>query len=465
MAKIVSQSQLNVGTELVLDEVNRTIELVAAGNLVAKDGVTIQALYSKLVSLWTGATYQDSPFPMYALDAKSGQWQFGTDGRKYNSWKPKDDVTRNMLRDGGWEEWSATAALPAFTDTGILNRIYVGAVALGDVNAGAQQYYQKSVGSAAVNFTFTDAANLGIQVFGDATNGNFDTRTYLKGYVREYGYTYDDSSLTDTGESGTGAFKVNLLLANQQDFKITNLLGTNQATADAAMSGAPYSGITVTYYGTDQMQTIGSGSYPYRVIVEGNGATLEQIYAKVQYLLRQNVDIDAGAGNVIGKTADLLCKFEGETLVTAQGVFISNIDGNDSNRVIFKDQNGIDRVYPYTAGGYITANTTLIGAGSYYRMFFTTLSDVLDDFGESGAVTVNDALGNPIAGTISSASTPFSFAYDSNTQGGRTAGTDANVTVVAGRPGFAKPVLFGGTITRAKGITIALIAETDRAYQ
>ena len=43
--------------------------------------------------------------------------------------------------------------------------------------------------------------------------------------------------------------------------------------------------------------------------------------------------------------------------------------------------------------------------------------------------------------------------------------TDAAVTVVAGRPGFAKPVLFGGTITRAKGITIALIAETDRAYQ
>lgn len=465
MAKITSQSQLNVGTELVLDEVNRTIELVAAGNLVAKDGVTIQALYSKLVALWTSATYQDSPFPMYALDAKSGQWQFGTDGRKYNSWKPKDDTTRNMLRDGGWEEWSATAALPAFTDTGILNRIYVGAVALGDVNSGAQQYFQKVSGGAAIDFTFTDAANLGIQVFGDATNGNFDTRTYLKGYVREYGYTYDDSSLTDTGETGTGAFKVNLLLANQQDFKITNLLGSNKAVADAAMAGAPYDNITVTYYGTDQNQTIGAGSYPFRTIIEGNGATLEQIYAKVQYLLRQNSDIDAGAGTVTGKTADLLCKFEGETLVTAPGVFIANLDGNDSNRVTFTDKNGVARIYPYTSGGYITANNVLVGVGSYYRMYFTELPGVLDNFGESGAVTVEDALGNPIAGTIATDSTSFTFAYDSNVQGGRTAGTDANVTVVAGRPGFAKPVLFGGTITRAKGITIALIAETDRAYQ
>ena len=463
--KITSQSQLNVGTELVLDEVNRTIELVAAGNLVAKDGVTIQALYSRLVALWTSPTYQENPFPMYALDAKSGQWQFGTDGRKYNGWKPKDDTTRSMLRDGGWEEWSATAPLPSFTDAGILNRIYVGAVALGEVNSGAQQYFQKVAGGPAIDFTFTDAANLGIQVFGDATNGNFDTRTYLKGYVREYGYTYDDSSLSDTGETGTGAFKVNLLLTNQQDFKITNLLGSNQAAADTAMAGAPYNGITVTYYGTDQNKTIGAGSYPFRTIIEGNGATLEQIYAKVQYLMRQNVDIDDGAGSVIGKTADLLCKFEGETLVTAQGVFIANIDGNDSNRVTFTDKNGAARVYPYSAGGYITSNAALIGAGSYYRMFFTTLPGVLDGFGESGAVTVQDADGNPISGAIAAASTSFTFAYDSNVQGGRTAGTDAAVTVVAGRPGFAKPVLFGGTITRSKGINIALIAETDRAYQ
>ena len=465
MAKITSKTQINVGTELTINEATRKWKLNATGNLNAKDGVTIPALYSKLVDLWTTAAYQDSPFPIYALDAKSGQWQFGTDGRKYNSWGPEDDATRNMLRDGGWEEWSSTAALPGFTDTGTLNRVYVGAVALGDVNSGAQQYYQKAVGGAAINFAFTDAANLGIQVFGDAANGNFDTRAYLKGYVREYGYTYDDSTLSDTGETGTGAFKVNLLLANQQDFKITNLLGSNKAAADAAMASAPYNGITVTYYGADQNQTIGAGAYPFRVIVEGNGATLEQVYAKVQYLLRQNADIDSGAGMVNGKTADLLMRFEGDTLITAQGVFVSNIDGNDSNRVIFTDQNGIGRVYPYTSGGYITANAALVGAGSYYRMFFTTLPGSLDDFGESGAVTVNDAAGNPIAGTITTATTSFTFAYDSNAQGGRTAGTDANVTVVAGRPGFAKPVLFGGTIARSKGITIAMIAETDRAYQ
>lgn len=72
MAKITSQSQLVVGTEIVIDEAAKTIQLLEAGNLIFKDGVTLQAVYSKLVSLWATSTYQDSPFPMYAIDALSG---------------------------------------------------------------------------------------------------------------------------------------------------------------------------------------------------------------------------------------------------------------------------------------------------------------------------------------------------------------------------------------------------------
>jgi hypothetical protein len=456
MAKITSKALLNVGTELLIDEVARTFTLVATGNLVAKDGVALQTLYSKFIDLWLTPTYQDSPFPMYAIDALSGQYRFGTDGQYYNSWKPADDTTRNMLRDGGWEEYSSSSPLPAITVTGSLNRVYVGIVALGSVNSGAQEYYQSTAGGAATNFVFTDGANIGIQVYGDAANGNFDTRSYFKGYVREQGYKYKDSSLADTGKTGTGAYIVNLLLSNEVDTKITAL--------DAAMSSAPYSGITVTYYASNQNKSIGGTSYPFRVVIEGNGATLEQIYTKVQYLLRQNSDIDSGSGTVIGKTANLLCSFLGDTLVTTQGVFINNMAAADLNRVQFTDQNSVIRYYPYMATGNIIANTPLVGAGSYYRMFFTASPGVLDDFGESGAITVNDASGNPIAGTISSGTTSFTFDYDANVQGGRTAGTDANVTVVAGRPGTAKPVQFGATITRSKGVTVSLVAEQDRAY-
>lgn len=49
MAKIISPSQLNVGTELTMI-IAKTFTLNVAGNYVAKDGVTLQALYSKFVS-------------------------------------------------------------------------------------------------------------------------------------------------------------------------------------------------------------------------------------------------------------------------------------------------------------------------------------------------------------------------------------------------------------------------------
>jgi len=447
MAKITSKSQLNVGTELTVNESARTFTLNVAGNLVAKDGVTIQALYSKFIDLWATLAYQDSPFPMYAIDALSGQFQFGTDGQTYSGWAPANDATRQMLRDGGWTEYDAS---------GDMTRQYVGIVSLGAVSAGAQLYFQKASDGAAANFTFSDAVNEGIQVFGDAANGNFDTRTYFKGYVREQGKKFKDSVLADTGKSATGAYIVNLLLSNEDDLKVT--------ANDAAMTGAPYSGITVEYFGVDQNETIGAGTYPFRIVIDGNNATLEQIYTKCQFLLRQSSDIDSGAGSVIGKTADELCAFTGDTLYTAQGVFIANIQANDLNRIVFADQNNVQRSYPYAAAGSLSFNSFLQGAGGYYRMFFTTLPGADNDYGESGAVTVDDADGNPITGSISTSTAGFSFDYDGNTQGGRTAGTDAAVTVIAGRPGSAKPVVATGTLSRSKGISISLVAEQDRAY-
>ena len=232
---------------------------------------------------------------------------------------------------------------------------------------------------------------------------------------------------------------------------------------DAGMTGAPYSGITVTYYGTDQSKTIGASSFPFRVVIEGNGATLEQIYTKCQYLLRQATDIDAGAGTVIGKTANELCYFVGDTLVTTQGVFINNIKAADLNRIEFYDQNNVKRIYPYSSAGTITFNTPLVtGGAGYYRMYF--LDTVTGDYGTASAITVNDKDGVAIAGIISGSSVSFTFDYDGNVQGGRTAGTDAAIVLVAGNKGYAKPVVVTGTITRAKGISFDAVAETDRAY-
>jgi hypothetical protein len=91
-----------------------------------------------------------------------------------------------------------------------------------------------------------------------------------------------------------------------------------------------------------------------------------------------------------------------------------------------------------------------------------------DDYGTSTAITVNDKDGNPIAGTITGGEINFTFAYDTNTQGGRSVfaspGGDVNVTVVAGNKGVAKPVVATGVINRTKSIVVGLVAEQDRAY-
>jgi hypothetical protein len=446
MEKITDGDLLVVGTELTLDTTAKTIKLNVAGNLVAKDGVTLQALYSKLIKLWETSAYNKFPFPMYVIDAKSGQFQVGTDGGTYNGWKFLDDTTRQMLRDGGWAEYSSL---------GVLNRQYVGIVSLGDVNTGAQLYYQRASTDAPNNFTFDDEVNEGIQVFGDATNGNFDKRAYFKAFVREYGKKYKSSTLADTGQSATGAYTVNVLLSNEDDLKIQ--------TIDGDMTNAPYSSVNITYFGSDQSKTIGSGSYPFRVVVNGNNATLEQIYTKVQYLLRQSTDIDAGAGTVVGKTAAELMYFVGDTLVTTQGVFVENIQPADLNRIEFYDQTSVKRTYPYSSAGTLTFNSPLTTNGTgYYRMYF--LDTATGDYGSASAITVNDKDGIPITGTISGASITFTFDYDGNVQGGRTAGTAAQVVIVAGNKGSAKPVVTQGTITRSKGISFGLVAETDRAY-
>lgn len=449
MAKITSRSQLNVGTELIINEPLRTIQLVAAGNLVAKDGVTLQAVYSKLVDLWATATYQDSPVPMYALDALSGQFQIGTDGSTYSGWTWADDATRNMLRDGGWTEFSAT---------GDVNRVYAGFIGLGSVSAGSQPYYHLAPTDAPINFPFTDQFNAGVQVFGDLTNGNFDKRTYAKTFCREYGKKYKSSVLADTGATGTGANKQNFLIANEDDLKIQ--------AADGAMTGAPYNGITVAYYTANQTRTIAGVSRNFKIIIDGNGATLEQIYTKVQYLLRQATDINTGgtAGPKVGKIQDDLLAFVGDTLETSTSVYIDNILSADSNRIRFKDDSGVFRENLYTAVGTITFNTPLIGAGSSYRLFFTSPPGAGNDYGEAGAITVNDATGTPITGTISGPSVSFTYDYDANVQGGFTGGTDRPVTLIGIRPGGGKFVASTGLLTRSKTINLSLVAEVDRVY-
>lgn len=478
MAKIIDGDDLNVGTEITIDTAARTFTLVNTGNLVEKDGVTLQALYSKFVKLWETSTYNAFPFPMYAIDAKSGQFEFGFDGSRYNAWRPANDTTRNMLRDGGWNEYRPTTPDTAGTDSsGDLARRYVGIVSLGEVSAGAQLYYQTvDADGGQNNFVFTDEANQGVQIFGDATvdatTTTFNTQTFFKAFCREAGKTYDDSILSDTGQTGTGAFTVNVLLSNADDLDIVN--------TDAEITGseaATYANIDVSYYTVSQAIDINSATdnFDFRIIIDGDGKSLQQIYTKVQYLLRQNSDINSAVtnsqGTVTGQTADSLLRFVGDKLVCSQSVFITNLAATDVNNVEFTDQGGTARQYDFAATLTLNFNSFLTsGSTGYYVVYITDSIVGGDDYGTATAIILDDNQSTPadIAGTINAASISANIDYDNNSQGGRTDTSAATgqigITVVAGNKGVAKPVVATGTIERSKSNVVTLTAEQDRAY-
>lgn len=399
MAIIVDPDDLNIGTELTVNTGASTITLNVAGNLVAKDGVTLQALYSKLEELWTSDTYNNYPFPMYAIDFRSGQYSFGFDGVSYNGWVLSNDASRSYIRSAGWNEYLAD---------GTLDRVYFGAVStLNALNTGAQPYYQKVSGGAATNFVYTDEVNEAVLVYED---GGIDNQTYFNMYAREYGYRYDKSTLDDLGETETGAFKLRFPLSNSVDPNITD----NDATVAA---DAPYTGITVTWltgnnfdvtntspYVVDDVVQDGAGRwyictgngtadatdyanlgvmagagtatfssytgereidgdyYAFNIIVDGNSASKEEIHTKLQYLLRQSGDIDSGAGTHLGKVTDVLDTITAGVLTTTTGVYIDDTQTADSAFLIYTDVGGVERSIPVVTNQSVTISGAVAGS-------------------------------------------------------------------------------------------------------
>ena len=448
---ITDPDDLVVGVNLTFNLPARTFDFIASADgsttngLIAKDGVDMNVFWSKLSNLWATPTYKPYPFPMNKIDNRSGQYTFGRDpGGNFNGWKPGSDASRQMFRNGGWAEYS---------NAGVLNRIYFDAVLQGGVSSGAQLYYQKAVGGIAIDYTFDDLPNEAIQVFGDASNGNFDGRTFFKSFVLEYGYTYDDASLVDISETATGAYKLPFGINSSADSKI-------QDNDTVVSTNAPYTGVTIKYDTATTNKTIGAGSFPFKKHITHSNASIQEIYTKMQYLLRQNTDINTGGtgGTVNGKTADLICWFVGETLFT-KAFFIPT--AQDLNSVVFIDDNGVERIFPYASAGTMNFNAPLIGG--YYTLFYKTTPGG-DDFGEGTAVVVKDKDGIDISGTISGASIPFSFDYSSNTQGGYVGATDRPVVLSWGYPGSAKPGISEGLINQSKGISISATAETDPSH-
>lgn len=456
MPKITDPDLLNKGVEITFLSGSRRIALNLAGNL-SFDGVTLQTIYSKCKELWkTDESLIRYPFPLISITEKKfdfiDNWDFT------GSVPARPNLTRELIRDAGWS---------VKNNSNNSTEEWMGFVSLGTLGTTDQVYYQQSSSGSPTDTVFTGSVNEPVRIYSSASlNGysNIDYRNYFKPFIRIQGKTYDASTLSAIGETSV-TYQV-------YSFPLTDATDTKIAVSDSTIANSsPYASMSIYYHTSSFSRTIGAGTYQFTTRIDGNNGTKEQVYAFTQYKLRQNSNINSGSGHPqyfgdkVGKTADQLCSFVGDTLYTAQGVYIDNIQNTDINFYVFRDTGSNQRSFPYVAAGTVTFNTNLISdPSSSYKMFFTSTPS--SSFGSASAVIVNDNSNRPITGSAYGLeSVSFTFDYDNNTQGSRTAGTDAAVTLVAIGLNTGQYVSAVGTIARSNANAFSLVANLERNYR
>ena len=529
MAKITGQTGLVLAStsgltdgNVFIDTSAFTIKVGVQGSL-STDGVSLQALYSFIMTQWKDSSFEMFKFPIESLtDA-----QFEVK----NGWDWADDATRYLIRDGGWNLLSS--------DNSTIYEVWMNIQTLGSFDAGTDQaYFIHTADGTPTNFQLTGEVNQAVKIYGDASHGSFDYRSTASSnfvvYLRIQGKTYASynlnveqaktelknisyslplsngtdldieasdayigfTALESTGVDFTAATKtiattditfptlaagdrivISGSTLNDGTYTIVTNADANTVTvAEALVDDADETAVTIS--SIHQSMTItwgavavdfGSGDRDFGIQIDANQGTLQEIYEFVQYQLRNSGDIDDGAGSEVGQISDEMLEFVGPTLKTKLtsdgGVYITDFQVSDTNDLVFVDDLGVERTYPYVAAGTINFNDNLQadGANAKYWMYFADAGGNL--YNTSSAIIVKDNDNTDIAGVIGgAASVAFTFDYDGNVQGGRTAAQDAAVVLIAIGTSNAQYVSATGTIGRSTLNSFTLTAAKERNY-
>lgn len=402
MAKIIDPDDLTYelntvasGTaNVVVDTAASLIEINTAG-LLSDDGLTGQALYSKLKEIWkTEPLAIPYEFPMEAITPE--QFEF-IKGWKLAGTSVDESLSTSeqLIRDAGFlyrqSGGTVDAEFIGFDSVFALNN---------DAQSGGDQIYVEwdEPNGTTQNMYITGQANQPLKVF---LNGTHDYRNNdLRFFCREQGKDFAFSSLSALNVATPLTYKKYAFpLSNSLDSKINGVSGLQDIDIFNVSFQVPFDGMSITSYSSPQSRTIGAASYNFDIIIDGNNATAEQIYAYVQYQIRQTGDIDAdGVATLNGYTADEMLTFVGDDLYTLQdrngrGVYIDNFNSNDTNRLFFTDNTGTIRQFPFVAAGSIQFNANLVNdASARYWMYFENDdagSNLGNDFLTDNAILVH----------------------------------------------------------------------------
>lgn len=424
------------------DTTAKTIQLVAGGSLVAKDGVTGQCLFSKIKEV----IKSDATLIKYALPIR--EMIHDESMELINGWTFADTTTIKMVRDCGVAYVNAA---------GVTTAMFACIVTLGNVATGAPYFTQSSASNAStgafthVNTGTTFGVNELVQIYLD-TNGDgtpdYDYRAYIKVFLREQGYTYDEASNADIGYSSLTYKKYNFPVTHSVDAGVTK----NDATVDA------YTGMAITWYAAAQSASLGAnGPYNFHVIINANGHTYDEVYSWVQRQLRKSSDIDADGTNVkTGQVTPSLVFMDGATLKTklqtVGGIHISNLSAASYNNVAEADDGGTLRTYPYTAAITFSFDNYLQADGANAKFWIYDAAT----YPGAGATLLKDASNADMTGDLTggAATKSFSFAWTA----------DKNWVGVAVGKNNAKVAVASGTILQSTVNSGSFVAGQERWY-
>lgn len=368
--------------------------------------------------------------------------------------KPSTDADRDIIRGSGWIEYDAVSAI---------GRIYYGNNGLGAILELSQPYYQNSVGWEPFDFAKDGNFNEAIQVYWDiavdATTTTFDFRTYEAISIRTFGQNYDrKESTTDLWILELWAYSSWFAVSESP-----HLTTGNYTLADVYGGAqiAPWTWMTLEKLAVAQTETgFNEVDWDFTWVLHNTwNWTLDECVAFLDALAQTDDDIDVGAITITnGKRVNTWYSYNATWQIVSTsgadtlGLFIENIPTADQQGIVFTDDLGNEKTYPFQSQIEVSVGVVAVADTlAWYHSFF------LAAFNTSSAITVVDASAQPVKWNVSTDHTTnkiiFAFDYDWDTVGW-TAGTDKDAVFLCEWDGGATQQKTWYTLSRTAVVSV-----------
>jgi len=330
----------------------------------------------------------------------------------------------------------------------------------------------------AANIVYYESAQLSNVLYGDANDLsggpynfgvviNADDDSSATNLTAEDLYTWVQYQLrltTDIDDSANNASQIGVLQDQLLQFVGSDLGSLSVTNADGGGSGVAVINFNTNDTNrisfTDNTEAIRTFPFVAAGTLEFNANLVNdtgpaKYFMFFEYTIRTTV-ADMIIGDISGQTANISSSGGNLPTLTVSDYFALSGPASDANNI------GIWQVVTYTANTLMNATRV----DDFIPGAETSFAGVIDQdpINSPDAILVNDNAGSPITGNVSSASIPFDFDYDGNTQGGRSSGTDAPIVIRAIGLDTAQFVEATGSITQATGLSFTLVSALERNY-